>query len=143
MRDDFWPLCIVLIVAVLILYGSLLGCSFLTPGFDTRQAAETRDLVETAGDDLRSSVNSTHAGTTVIAQTGGAVTPASQPGDPPTILTGDGGWVYYRESDPRDVLVAYAALGQANAEAWRDTLQLIRDLLPGVMPFVATSAPSP
>jgi len=142
MRNDLWPLLVILLLALLVVFGATLGCSFLSPGFDTRQAAETRDLMETTGEDLRSSINSTHAGTTVIAQTGGTVTPATQPGDTPTISTGEGGWVYYRESDPRDVLIAYAALGEQNAKAWQATLAFLRDVLP-YLPQARPQQPQP
>jgi len=108
---------------------SCIGCTAAFTGYDTREAAETRDLLESGQESLRSSIQSTHAGTTTILQTGATMTPSTQPGDSPTITTGEGGFAYHRDSDPTAVLAAYARSVEAVSRSFEKSLSLIERLV--------------
>ena len=113
----------------LLLVSCVVGCTGLFTGFDVREAAETRDILQSEESSLHSSIQSTHAGTTVLLQTGASLTPGVEPGDAPTITTEDGGFAYYRNSDPSQVLDAYAKSVEAVARSYMESLRLIETLI--------------
>lgn len=111
--------------AVVLIAGS--GCSFLSPGWDTRTATEARSVTTWDGDNNLALREDTTHNREVIAAEGEGVSVEMEQGEA-TRITG-GTHVLWQKSRPKDVGEAYMHLADRNAEAWSATMRTITQLL--------------
>jgi len=122
---------------VLLCVGCLWGCSFLTPGLDTRVAAEARsETIWDAEDNLTLSEATTH-NREVIAAEGDNVTVTMVDGQATNISGGT--HILWQKSEPKDVMSAYIALAQKNAEVAERMFGAIERLTGLLAPAVGNS----
>lgn len=114
------------------------GCSLLSPGLDTRMAAQATNRVTWENFDRRD--NTTHAGELAVAE-GEDVALIMEDGQ----MTGLSGatHVLWQKHDPEQVLQAYTKLAEANARVAERMFGAIEKLTEVLAPLIAASAPLP
>jgi hypothetical protein len=131
-RTSVWV--IVTTACFLVCYIST-GCSLLTPGLDTRVAAESRSTTSWDMDsNLQIDESTTHNKKTVAAE-GENVTAEYYDTGVPKKITG-ATQILSQVSEPRDVMEAYMKLAGLNLEMGRDLVGMIKSIAPRLMASV-------
>lgn len=116
----------------------LAGCSFLTPGFDTRQAAEQRkETTYDADKNLTIKENTTQNNRTVMVESDakdGATVTFNSDGSPATVEHGT--TILTQVSEPKDVMEGYMRLAEKNAEVAARMFGAIENLTSMIVPVL-------
>lgn len=120
------------IVCMLLASITGIGCSFLAPGKDVREATESRQTTTyTADGSFQSNEATTHNRRNVLAEgtAEGGVQAEFYPDGTPKKISGASN-LMAQSSEPKDAATAYMLLAQKNAEVAAEMMKTLQSLIP-------------